>query len=61
MSIEMSIVVLINNVIFAYLHVFPIQDLFTCEFACVMFDMWFCIILMWVLHFEVEGPFKVWI
>ncbi len=38
---KMSTVILTNYVIFVYLHVFPIQNLFIGEYACVMFDMWF--------------------
>jgi hypothetical protein len=38
---KMSTVMLTNYVIFVYLHVFPIQNSFICEYACVMFDMCF--------------------
>jgi len=56
LGLKMSIVVLTNYVIFVYLHVFPTQNLFIHEYACVMFDIMVltCSIALWN-----QGPLEI--
>jgi len=55
---KMSIVVLTNYVL-CYLHVSPIQNSFICEYACVMFNMWFWHDTNVGIAFWTQGPLEI--